>query len=429
MAQLRTLASDGAGSAIELRPGTNRFGRTDDNDFQILDPAVSAHHCVIEYNDGVAVVRDLGSTNGTFVNGMRIQEAVLQHGQVLRIGTVELLYEESAPGQRQAHPGLGTARSTQPIRIAPPLQPATATISSHQTDHVRSCIRHIGTPAKWVCVKCHKPFCGNCVRTTRIGMHEFRSCPDCNVSCIPEHEFRRQAEMAQTDFFALLPGAFSFPFAKGGVAILVAGTIFLGVFEVGRMVLKHFGITFVHLWLAYWLSVIMIVGFVFAYMQNVVLASAQGEDRMPDLPELSSFWGDIFVPFFRLVLIWVACLAPGFVVQFAISPLASVPVYLLGLACVPMAVLTVSLADSIRGLNPLIIFSGIAKVPVPYLVTCLVFGAALGIRIMSELLLQYLPIPVLPVVVGTFVGLYGLSVGARLLGLIYYLNKDKLAWF
>lgn len=433
MARLRTIASDGAGLEIMLRPGPNRFGRADDNDFQVLDPAVSAHHCVIEYNNGVALVRDLGSTNGTFISGIPVQEAVLQNGQLLRLGTVELLYEEDAPGQTTQHTHLAMGKPTQPIRIAPPLQPAPppGQPPTQQTDHVHSCSRHIGTLAKYFCVRCHRPFCTSCVKVTKVGLHEFYSCPVCGASCITQSEFTRKGMVAQENFFALLPTAFKYPVAKGGVTILLVATVFLGFFEVARAVLRHFqgSFIFIYFWAAYWLSLITTIGFIFAFIQNIIVCSAHGEDKMPELPELSGFWSGIFVPFLRFVVIWVVALGPGFATQFVLSPIASVPFYLLGLVCVPMALLTVSLADSMRGLNPLIIFSGIIKVPLEYFVTCIVFALAVGVRVGSELVLTLLPIPVLPAIVSTFISLYGLTVGARLLGLLYFTNKDRLAWF
>ncbi len=432
MARLRTLASDGAGCEVELKPGINRLGRAEDNDFQILDPTVSAHHCVIEYKEGVAIVRDLGSTNGTFVNALPVQEAILKHGQVLRLGTFELLYEQEPRETKSPHESCEKTSPAQPVQIAPPMQPGPPPIipATSPDTVARSCGRHFGVPAKWVCVRCRTPFCSECVKVTKVGMREFYSCIICGATCITEREFSRLTAMAQANFFSLFPGAFTYPLQKGSLILLVVATFFLGFFEVARTVLKHFGpMTFPHLWMAYWLSVIFALGYVFIFMQNIVVASAHGDEKMPDLPELSSFWDEVLLPFLRLGIIWAACLAPGFLVQFLVSPVAGVPLYVLGLACVPMAILTVSMADSLGGLNPVVILSGIAKVPIPYLVTCVVFMAAIAVRVGAELLLKIVPIPILPTLLSTFIGLYGLAVGSRLLGLIYFTNKEKLAWF
>jgi pSer/pThr/pTyr-binding forkhead associated (FHA) protein len=55
----------------------------------LTDGRVSAHHCQLKLEpDGHWYVRDLGSTNGTFVNGQRINLKQLELGDELRIGTV-----------------------------------------------------------------------------------------------------------------------------------------------------------------------------------------------------------------------------------------------------------------------------------------------------------------------------------------------------
>ena len=122
------------------------------------------------------------------------------------------------------------------------------------------------------------------------------------------------------------------------------------------------GILGIPFWLTYFLCLVMGVGYLFAFMQNIVQASAQGEEKMPDWPEISGFWEDLAVPFFRFGFIWFLCLGPGIAVMLFVSPMAGVPLLLLGLFCLPMAILTVCLADGIAGLNPIIIFSGIGKV-------------------------------------------------------------------
>lgn len=76
---------------IEFLPseGLTTFGRITENDIVIRDDAVSRHHAEMLFNpDSVTLsIRDLGSTNGTYVNGKRIKVAVqLEHGDQVRIG-------------------------------------------------------------------------------------------------------------------------------------------------------------------------------------------------------------------------------------------------------------------------------------------------------------------------------------------------------
>ena len=71
------------------------IGKAPDNDLVLADDTVSRHHCELtRANDGVQV-RDLGSTNGTRVQGARVTEAVLQPGAVLKVGEVEIALRPS----------------------------------------------------------------------------------------------------------------------------------------------------------------------------------------------------------------------------------------------------------------------------------------------------------------------------------------------
>ena len=58
---------------IELQPGTISLGRGEENDFQIEHSSVSSSHCQIEVTGSGVRIKDLGSTNGTFINGRMIQ--------------------------------------------------------------------------------------------------------------------------------------------------------------------------------------------------------------------------------------------------------------------------------------------------------------------------------------------------------------------
>jgi transcriptional regulator with GAF, ATPase, and Fis domain len=73
-----------------------RVGKAQDNDLVLSDDTVSRHHCELtRANDGVHV-RDLGSTNGTRVQGARVSEAIVQPGTVLKVGEVEIALRPAA---------------------------------------------------------------------------------------------------------------------------------------------------------------------------------------------------------------------------------------------------------------------------------------------------------------------------------------------
>src|SRR5260221_12745686 len=73
------------------------IGRHDGNAFQIADTSVSGRHCEVRLRGEELIVRDLQSTNGTFVDGKKISEGVVKLGQTLGVGEVELRFEASAP--------------------------------------------------------------------------------------------------------------------------------------------------------------------------------------------------------------------------------------------------------------------------------------------------------------------------------------------
>ena len=93
MAKLVVLSEGLTGTTCELQAEKTTIGRLDDNTFQITEPSVSSHHCEIIRRGTDIVVKDLGSTNGTFINGEKVGEATLKSGQILRLGQVEMRLE------------------------------------------------------------------------------------------------------------------------------------------------------------------------------------------------------------------------------------------------------------------------------------------------------------------------------------------------
>lgn len=97
MAKLQVLSGSSAGQSYELKVAKTTVGRVEDNAFQIAEPSVSSHHCEIHLVADDVIIKDLNSTNGSFINGEKITESVLKPGQTLRLGQVDLRLDDGSP--------------------------------------------------------------------------------------------------------------------------------------------------------------------------------------------------------------------------------------------------------------------------------------------------------------------------------------------
>jgi hypothetical protein len=80
-------------SRVPVRPGTIRVGRAMDNDVVLIDDKVSRHHGQIGVRLGMLVYTDLGSTNGSYLNGSPVSEIALGPGDVLQLGSSTVTIE------------------------------------------------------------------------------------------------------------------------------------------------------------------------------------------------------------------------------------------------------------------------------------------------------------------------------------------------
>ena len=86
---------DGSGLVappMEVRATPFIMGRGTDASLCVADDQVSRHHCQIEQDGGNYIIRDLGSTNGTFLNGVRVLICRLHPGDQLQIGSSQILF-------------------------------------------------------------------------------------------------------------------------------------------------------------------------------------------------------------------------------------------------------------------------------------------------------------------------------------------------
>jgi hypothetical protein len=99
MAKLIFTSMNYAGQVFELVRENNTVGRGAQNHLVIPDNSLSSAHCVILANGNEIIVRDLGSRNGTYVDGVRLnnQQSAAKHGHIVRFGSVEARLELDPP--------------------------------------------------------------------------------------------------------------------------------------------------------------------------------------------------------------------------------------------------------------------------------------------------------------------------------------------
>jgi CheY-like chemotaxis protein len=96
MARLVITANGHLGLTHELGRNWTTIGRAAGNTFQILESSVSGKHCEVRLRGEELIIRDLRSTNGTFIGGRQVVEGVIRLGETFRAGDVELKLEPSS---------------------------------------------------------------------------------------------------------------------------------------------------------------------------------------------------------------------------------------------------------------------------------------------------------------------------------------------
>jgi hypothetical protein len=154
--------------AFELSPGLNKLGRNPTNDFRISDPSVSSFHVELMVKGEDIRVRDLGSTNGTFIDDCKIEEGTLKPENILRLGNVRFHLEE--------------------VSVTPVAHPTSpeAAVQEARKEMAACCINHPAVPAAFKCENCGKALCQDCVKVVGQGKFEATTiCSVCQGQCHP----------------------------------------------------------------------------------------------------------------------------------------------------------------------------------------------------------------------------------------------------
>ena len=107
MAKLVVLTEGFTGRSVDLTATKTTVGRVEDNAFCIPEASVSSHHCEVWLKGDDLVVKDLNSTNGTYLHETQLaadKDGLLKPGQILRLGQVELRYETGKKQMDQPRP-------------------------------------------------------------------------------------------------------------------------------------------------------------------------------------------------------------------------------------------------------------------------------------------------------------------------------------
>ena len=223
-----------------------------------------------------------------------------------------------------------------------------------------------------------------------------------------------------SSYFEHLLGVWQYPWRGDGLILLVAGTAFFVVVD----------------FLASFAAIVGIfgTGYLMAYVQKIINSSGLGDAQLPNWPEVTNFLEDILTPLFQMLGVAAFCLGPGLLALFAsgANPVGRPMSYGLlgaGFLYLPMAILAVSMHDSLTALNPIAVVTSIARVPLDYLLLCGVLLALVAIAFALELVLGKIPVPLLPGILTHFASLYCLTVAWRSVGLLHFANQRRLGWF
>jgi pSer/pThr/pTyr-binding forkhead associated (FHA) protein len=106
-AKLLVVKSDTLEGEIHLEEDETVFGRDEDTDITIEDKRISRKHCKISTEEGNFIISDLGSSNGTFVNGQRVTQKTLESGDRIQIGSNILEFRIEKPVKPQKRSPIG----------------------------------------------------------------------------------------------------------------------------------------------------------------------------------------------------------------------------------------------------------------------------------------------------------------------------------
>jgi len=225
-------------------------------------------------------------------------------------------------------------------------------------------------------------------------------------------------------FLQHLPDTLSFPLRGDGLIMLIVGSI---LFTVTLFFAKY-------AFIAGGFGYALVGGYIAAYMMKIVNHSAEGEPEMPDWPDISDWWDDILCPSGQMAVTALVSFSPlllYLLFSYFMHATVSIPMILIfvltGSFYYPIGLLSMSLFHSVSALNPVQLLPVSFRIFSDYLVAA---GLCLIIVITKWLCSIFLTnIFLIGPFIDNFLMLYFGILQMRILGLMYFSNREKIAWF
>lgn len=293
-------------------------------------------------------------------------------------------------------------------------------------DSQHACSTHTDVPATVLCIMCEQRWCAPC-STVRHPRGDFVVCPRC------QGQGRLQTfepALGSVDFTRALASAFQFPLVGRGWGILIGGGLlnaFVGfslglgglVFPIPALLISF--VLFSYFW---------------RFLLSIVTETAEGQDEMPEWPDLTAL-DETIVPVFRLLAALVLCFWPA-VIAWVLGPLPGplmTLLNLLGLSLLPMHVLILALGGRLADLNPLVVWPAIFRAGWSYAIAVVVLAVTVTIHGWSTALVAVLAVVglagglltgLIAAALAGAVAIYFLAVQMRMIGLMYRSRRVAL---
>ena len=215
----------------------------------------------------------------------------------------------------------------------------------------------------------------------------------------------------------MIADALSFPLKGTGILVMIIGTVMAVVLQFATFV-PIIGV----------LALLVFYGYFIAYYYQILQKTATGSNVEPDWPDVTDFLDDMVMPTLQVIgvliisnLLWALAIW-----QTSEDSVLSWAGQAFGMFYFPMGLLAVVILGHIGGANPFRVLPSIFRTLPTYTVVGLV---AIGLSFLVDWMIENIPGPIyLSWGVSTFLTLYFITAHARLLGLFYQKEEERLDW-